>query len=200
MGVVALAGYQFAQSRSCSIRPHRGPGSGASPVIGSLRSLLMMVFLPDYAGLTPECDCASRLPAAQVTPASSGMGDRTGRRTAARGIRNGSLFSPAVWIPGMAVLLFSPARVCRTRARLLAALPFLTLWILFPLAVLLINRPATTIRGGILSLADRQDAARHGTTNLALLRRFCRTGNALAATGQCSRSTRRAKSSCALRR
>ena len=29
----------------------------------------------------------------------------------------------------------------------------------------------------------------HGATNLALLRRFCRTGNALAAPGQCSRST-----------
>ena len=38
----------------------------------------------------------------------------------------------------------------------MAALPYLVLWILFPLVVLLINRPAITARGGILSLADRR--------------------------------------------
>src|SRR4029078_11040147 len=59
------------------------------------------------------------------------------------------------WLPGMAILLFSLLASVGPGS-VLAALPFLTLWILFPLAVLLINRPATTIRGGILSLADRK--------------------------------------------
>src|SRR5437867_2082460 len=60
-----------------------------------------------------------------------------------------------LWIPGVAVLLvYLIAHV--GSAAVLAALPFLTLWMLFPLAVLLINRPAITARGGILSLADRK--------------------------------------------
>ena len=39
---------------------------------------------------------------------------------------------------------------------MLAMAPFLLLWALFPLAVMMINRPAKSWRGGILTADDRR--------------------------------------------
>ena len=82
------------------------------------------------------------------------MGDRAGGARRARN-QEWQFVLARSWIPGLAVLLLYLLAYVGPVA-LMAALPFLTLWILFPLAVLLINRPATTARGGILSLADRR--------------------------------------------
>ena len=119
-----------------------------------LRSLLMMVFLPDYAGLT--LNAIARVAYRRLKSHRLLLEWETAQEAHRRARNQEWQFVLArSWIPGMAILLFSLLASVGP-VSVLAALPFLTLWILFPLAVLLINRPATTIRGGILSLADRK--------------------------------------------
>src|SRR5436190_7990197 len=60
-----------------------------------------------------------------------------------------------LWIPAACVLLFVGATWRGTPAMIAATL-FLLLWALFPVAVIVINRPAKSWRGGILTADDRQ--------------------------------------------
>jgi cyclic beta-1,2-glucan synthetase len=114
----------------------------------------MMVFLPDYAGLT--LNAIARVAYRRLKSHRLLLEWETAQEAHHRARNQEWQFVLArLWIPGLAVLLLILLAYVGPVA-VLAALPFLTLWILFPLAVLLINRPATTIRGGILSLADRK--------------------------------------------
>ena len=60
-----------------------------------------------------------------------------------------------LWIPAACVLLLVGAAWQGTSA-MVAAAPFLLLWALFPVAVIVINRPAKSLRGGILTADDRR--------------------------------------------
>src|SRR5436309_6989895 len=60
-----------------------------------------------------------------------------------------------LWIPAACVLLFVGA-ASRGAAAMVAAAPFLLLWALFPVAVIVINRRARSWRGGILTADDRR--------------------------------------------
>src|SRR5947207_443606 len=60
-----------------------------------------------------------------------------------------------LWIPAACVLLFVGAASLGTAA-MVAVTPFLLLWALFPVAVMVINRPAKSWRGGILTADDRR--------------------------------------------
>ncbi|PYK46844.1 MAG: hypothetical protein DME53_01300, partial [Verrucomicrobia bacterium] len=60
-----------------------------------------------------------------------------------------------LWIPATCVLLFVGAE-SRGTAAMVAAAPFLLLGALFPVAVMVINRPAKSWRGGMLTSDDRR--------------------------------------------
>ncbi|MCA1660574.1 MAG: hypothetical protein LC642_08595, partial [Verrucomicrobiaceae bacterium] len=60
-----------------------------------------------------------------------------------------------LWIPGVSVLLFGAAWALDS-AIAAAAVPFLALWAVSPAAVALLNRPASSDRGGVLTPADRR--------------------------------------------
>src|SRR5881409_3664071 len=60
-----------------------------------------------------------------------------------------------LWIPAACVLLFVGAASLGTAA-MVAVTPFLLLWALFPVAVMVINRPAKSWRGGTLTADDRR--------------------------------------------
>src|SRR5216110_2456886 len=60
-----------------------------------------------------------------------------------------------LWIPAACVLLFIGA-ASRGTAAMVAAAPFLLLGALFPVAVMVINRPAKSWRGGTLTSDDRR--------------------------------------------
>ncbi len=60
-----------------------------------------------------------------------------------------------LWIPAACVLLFVGA-ASRGTAAMVAAAPFLLLGALFPVAVMVINRPAKSWRGGTLTSDDRR--------------------------------------------
>ena len=60
-----------------------------------------------------------------------------------------------LWIPAACVLLFVGAASWGTAA-MVAAAPFLLLGALFPVAVMVINRPAKSWRGGMLTSDDRR--------------------------------------------
>src|SRR5438067_538977 len=60
-----------------------------------------------------------------------------------------------LWIPAACVLLFVGA-MSRGTAAMVAAAPFLLLGALFPVAVMVINRPAKSWRGGMLTSDDRR--------------------------------------------
>src|SRR5437868_5087208 len=60
-----------------------------------------------------------------------------------------------LWIPAACVLLFVGA-ASRGTAAMVAAAPFLLLGALFPVAVVVINRPAKSWRGGTLTSDDRR--------------------------------------------
>src|SRR5437879_8313486 len=60
-----------------------------------------------------------------------------------------------LWLPAACVLLFVVVAAQGTAA-MVAAAPFLLLWALFPVAVMVINRPAKSWRGGTLTADDRR--------------------------------------------
>ncbi|HEY3654962.1 MAG TPA: glucoamylase family protein, partial [Steroidobacteraceae bacterium] len=60
-----------------------------------------------------------------------------------------------LWIPAACLLLFAAAS-SRGTETMVAAAPFLLLGALFPVAVMLINRPAKSWRGGMLTSEDRR--------------------------------------------
>ncbi len=119
-----------------------------------LRSLLAVVFLPDYAGMA--------LNAIALVTFRRLRGHRlfleweTSQTAHSRAKNQQRQFLLArAWIP-LAALLLGAAAWAAGGVALVSAAPFLLLWMFFPVAVILINRPAVFARGGVLSAADRR--------------------------------------------
>ena len=111
-----------------------------------LRSLLAMVFLPDYAGLT--LNAIARVAYRRLKSHRFLLEWETAQAAHQPREESGmAVCSRPFMDSGHWRFYCSTSSRMSDRSAVLAALPFLTLWILFPLAVLLINRPATTIRG-----------------------------------------------------
>jgi cellobiose phosphorylase len=119
-----------------------------------LRSLFAVVFLVDYAGMA--LDAIARVAYRRITSHRSLLEWETAQdaRRRAKNQQRQFVFG-RLWIPAGCVLLFVGAGLRGTSA-MVAVGPFLVLWALFPAAVILINRPATSWRGGILTEDDRR--------------------------------------------
>ncbi|MEO8439167.1 MAG: glucoamylase family protein [Spartobacteria bacterium] len=119
-----------------------------------IRSILAVTFLLDYAGLA--LNAITRVAYRRLKSHRLFLEWETAQAAHTRARNQQRQFVLArLWIPGVTVLLFNAAALVGPAA-VVAAAPFLTLWLLFPVAVVLINRPARTVRGGILTLADRK--------------------------------------------
>ena len=119
-----------------------------------LRSLFAVVFLVDYAGMALDAiarvayrrTSSRRLLLEWETAQDARQQAKNQQRQFVRG---------RLWIPAGCVLLFAAAAL-RGISTVVEVGPFLALWALFPVAVILINRPATSWRGGILTEDDRR--------------------------------------------
>jgi cyclic beta-1,2-glucan synthetase len=119
-----------------------------------LRSVLAVVFLPDYAGMA--LDAIARVAYRRITSHRLLLEWETAQ-DARRRVRNQQLrfVFGRLWIPAVCVILFAGA-AWRGTAAVVAMSPFLILWVLFPVAVMVMNRPAKSWRGGILTADDRR--------------------------------------------
>ena len=119
-----------------------------------LRAMFSVIFLPDYAGMALDAIVrvayrrmkSHRLLLEWETAADSH------RRARSRELQ---FLLSRLWIPAACVLLFVFAASRGTTA-MVASAPFLLLWALFPVAVMVINRPAKSWRGGTLTADDRR--------------------------------------------
>ncbi len=119
-----------------------------------LRSFLAVVFLPDYAGMA--LNAITRVLYRRLRSHRLFLEWETAQAAHSRAKNQQRQFVVArLWIPGAAILLFVAAWHAGPMS-VVSAAPFLVSWILFPVAVVLINRPATTARGGSLTNADRK--------------------------------------------
>jgi cyclic beta-1,2-glucan glucanotransferase len=118
-----------------------------------LRSLFALIFLVDYAGMS--LDAVARVAYRRLKSHRLLLEWETAHDAHRRARNRQQQFVISrLWIPGVCLFLFI-ATMERNPAALPALIPFLLLWSLFPLAVILINRPAKSWRGGILSMNDR---------------------------------------------
>jgi cellobiose phosphorylase len=119
-----------------------------------LRSSFAVIFLVDYAGMALDAivrviyrrTTSHRLLLEWETAADAHRRARSRQR---------QFILSRLWIPAACVLLFVGA-ASRGAAATVAAAPFLLLGVLFPLAVMVINRPAKSWRGGTLTSDDRR--------------------------------------------
>src|SRR5215471_16007575 len=119
-----------------------------------LRSLFAIIFLADYAGMALDAivrviyrrTISHRLLLEWETAADAH------RRARSRQLQ---FILSRLWIPSACVLLFVGV-ASRGTAAMVAAVPFLLLGALFPVAVIVINRPAKSWRGGMLTSDDRR--------------------------------------------
>ena len=119
-----------------------------------LRSLLTVIFLVDYAGMA--LDAIARVVYRRTRSGRFLLEWETAQDVHQQTKNEERRFVRArLWIPGVCMFLFEAA-AWRGELTLVAAGPFLTLGAIFPLVVLLINRPATSWRGGILTQDDRR--------------------------------------------
>jgi cellobiose phosphorylase len=119
-----------------------------------LRSIFTTLFLPDYAGMT--IDAVVRVAYRRLKSHRLLLEWETAQDAHQRARnRQAQFLLHRLWIPLASVLLF-PVALSRGPTATGAITPFLLLWALFPLALILINRPAKSWRGGILTLSDRQ--------------------------------------------
>ncbi len=119
-----------------------------------LRSVLAVVFLPDYAGMA--LNAITRVAYRRLKSHRLFLEWETAQAAHHRARNQQRQFILArIWIPLGAVLIFFSASLTKPAA-MMASVPFLLLWLIFPAAVVLINRPAITARGGILTAADRR--------------------------------------------
>src|SRR6266481_5033622 len=119
-----------------------------------LRSMFAVIFLPDYAGMA--FDAIIRVVYRRITSHRLLLEWETAadahRRARSRQLQ---FILSRLWIPAACVLLFVVVAAQGTAA-MVAAAPFLLLWALFPVAVMVINRPAKSWRGGTLTADDRR--------------------------------------------
>ncbi len=119
-----------------------------------IRSVLAATFLLDYAGMA--LNAVARVAYRRLRSHRLFLEWETAQAAHSRARNQQRQFVLArLWIPAMAILLFVAASFAGPIA-VVSATPFLVLWLLFPGAVVLINRPATSARGGILSVGDRK--------------------------------------------
>ena len=119
-----------------------------------LRVMFAVIFLPDYAGMT--LDAIVRVIYRRITSHRLLLEWETAadahRRARSRQLQ---FILSRLWIPAACVLLFLGAASWGTTT-MVAAAPFLLLGALFPVAVMVINRPAKSWRGGTLTSDDRR--------------------------------------------
>jgi cellobiose phosphorylase len=119
-----------------------------------LRSLFAVIFLPDYAGMA--VDAIARVAYRRITSHRLLLEWETSQDAHRRAKNQQQQFVlTRLWIPAACALLLAGAAWLGTSA-LMAVAPFLLLWALFPVAVIVINRPAKSWRGGILTADDRR--------------------------------------------
>ena len=119
-----------------------------------LRSLFAVIFLPDYAGMA--IDAIARVAYRRITSHRLLLEWETSQDAHRRAKNQEQQFVlTRLWIPAACLILLAGAAWLGTSA-LMAMAPFLLLWALFPVAVIVINRPAKSWRGGILTADDRQ--------------------------------------------
>ena len=119
-----------------------------------LRAIFAIIFLPDYAGMA--LDAIVRVTYRRITSHRLLLEWETAADSHRRArSRERQFILSRLWIPGGCVLLFIVATSLGTMA-MIAMAPFVLLWALFPLAVMMINRPAKSWRGGILTADDRR--------------------------------------------
>jgi len=119
-----------------------------------LRSIFAIIFLPDYAGMALDAILLviyRRMMSHRFLLEWETAADAHRR---ARSRERQFIFS-RLWIPATCVFLFAGA-AARGTTTMVAATPFLLLWTLFPVAVMLINRSAKSWRGGTLTGDDRR--------------------------------------------
>src|SRR5213595_2874076 len=119
-----------------------------------LRVMLTVIFLADNAAMT--LDAIVRVIYRRMTSHRLLLQWETAadahRRARSRQLQ---FILSRLWIPAACVLLFVGA-ASRGTAAMVAAAPFLLLGALFPVAVMVINRPARSWRGGTLTSDDRR--------------------------------------------
>ena len=119
-----------------------------------LRSSFAVIFLADYAGMA--LDAIARVIYRRMTSHRLLLEWETAadahRRARSRQLQ---FILSRLWIPAACVFLFVGAASWGT-ATMVAAAPFLLLGALFPVAVMVINRPAKSWRGGTLTADDRR--------------------------------------------
>jgi cyclic beta-1,2-glucan synthetase len=119
-----------------------------------LRSVFAVIFLADYAGMA--LDAIARVAFRRTTSHRLMLEWETAQDARQRAKNQQRQFVLSrLWIPAASVLLFAGA-AWRGTSAMMAAEPFLLLWALFPVAVMVINRPAKSWRGGILTADDRR--------------------------------------------
>src|SRR5436309_1114404 len=119
-----------------------------------LRSMFAVIFLADYAGMA--LDAIARVAYRRITSHRLMLEWETALDAHQRaGSQQLQFVLSRLWIPAACVLLLAGAAWLGTSA-LAAVAPFVLLWALFPLAAIVINRPATSWRGGILTAVDRR--------------------------------------------
>jgi small-conductance mechanosensitive channel len=110
-----------------------------------LRSLFEVIFLPDYASMA--LDAIARVAFRRIISHRLLLEWETAQDAHQRAKnRQWQFVLGRLWIPAVCVLLFVGAAWRGTSATMAVA-PFLLLWALFPLAVIVINRPARSWRG-----------------------------------------------------
>ena len=119
-----------------------------------LRALFAVIFLLDYAGMA--LDAIFRVTYRRITSHRLLLEWETAADAHRRAkSRERQFILSRLWILAACVLLFGVA-AARGTATIVAMAPFALLWSLFPVAVMVINRPAKSWRGGILNADDRQ--------------------------------------------
>ena len=119
-----------------------------------LRSVFAVIFLADYAGMA--IDAIVRVTYRRIMSHRLLLEWETAAdaHRRARSRQRQFIFS-RLWIPVACMLLFVGV-ASRGTAAMVAAAPFLLLWALFPVAVMVINRTAKSWRGGTLTADDRR--------------------------------------------
>ncbi len=119
-----------------------------------LRSILAVIFLPDYASMA--LDAIARVAYRRIASHRLLLEWETAQDVHRRAKNQQQQFVlNRLWIPAASVLLLAGA-TWRGTSAMMAVAPFLLLWALFPVAVIVINRQAKSRRGGILTADDRR--------------------------------------------
>src|SRR5437773_659796 len=134
--------------------PPPGTRFGRDPRDRLLRAVLTVIFLADNAAMA--LDAIVRVIYRRIMSHRLLLEWETAADAHRRaGSRQLQFIISRLWIPAASLLLFVGA-ASRGTAAMVAAAPFLLLGALFPVAVMVINRPAKSWRGGTLTPDDRR--------------------------------------------